>query len=80
MSKSKTTGRWLPEESVVVVSDKTVGALTQGGSNDDFQVQAGVVRAPNGDLLVMTTLANPHRVVLLRSSDQGRTWSEPRLI
>src|SRR5512139_1980920 len=74
------SGRWLPAESVVIVSDKTVGARDTGGSNDDFQIQAAVVRAKNGDLLVMTTLVNPHRVVLLRSRDHGRTWSAPRLI
>ena len=52
---ASTGRRWLPAESVVVVSDTTVGALPDG-PNDDYQQHGGVGEAANGDLLVMTTL------------------------
>ena len=54
------------------------------GDYGDSQTRPGVVRTADGDLIVWFGVngppTSPHDVLLVRSSDEGRTWQDPILI
>lgn len=76
--------RWLPAESVVVLSHEVFNQRgVPGGRPVNYgawQVDGRVARAANGDLLVLTMLMQPPQAIMIRSRDGGRTWTEPTAI
>ena len=78
------SGRWLPAESVVVVHHTLMNAqVVEDKRPVDYgawQVIGHIARAANGELFVSVALIEPPHVVVLRSSDNGRTWSQPSTV
>jgi len=73
---------WTPAESVVLVSHNDINLRAVDGKRPTdysaWQVTGWTARAANGDLLAMTNLIEPYCTAVVRSQDNGRTWTKPR--
>jgi BNR repeat protein len=82
MTPSANKALWAPAESVVLVSHKDINLRAADGKRPTdysaWQVTGWTVRAANRDLLAMTNLIEPYCTVVVRSEDNGKTWSKPR--